>query len=152
MTDPTIPPPAAFNQSETYALTATPAVVRGSDGAHVPADPANADWRAYQAWLASGKTAAPAPVPPFDPTAVSAECQRRIYAVASQNCQMNMTAYVASGRASDADKAAFTAALEWVQAMREAFASLAAAHDATFADDAHWPACPVVVVALAARF
>lgn len=107
---------------------------------------------------AAGVAAPPAPPAPNPPPpepinqTVAAECQRRIYAVASQNCQMNMTAYVASGQASDAEKATFTAALGWVQAMRGAFASLAAAQDATFADDAHWPPCPASVVALAARF
>lgn len=151
MTDPTIPMPPAFDPAETYML-ALSGVVRGSDGAHVPADEGNADWRAFLAWKASGKTPAPMPTPAFDVGAVASECQRRIYAVASQNCQMNMTAWVASGQASDADKAAFAGALGWVQAMRGAFASLAAAQDATFTGDAHWPAVPDGVAALAARF
>lgn len=145
------PTPPIFDPSEAYTL-AEGGVVRGSDGAHVPADEGNADWRTYLAWQASGRTAAPIPVAPFDPGAVASECRRRIYAVASQNCQMNMTAWVASGQASDADKAAFAGALGWVQAMRGAFASLAAAQDATFTDDAHWPAVPDGVAALAARF
>ena len=140
-----------FDPAETYALSET-GVVRGSDGAHIPDDESNADWRAFLEWQASGKTPAPIPAPPFDVGAVASECQRRIYAVASQNCQMNMTAYVASGQASDADKATFAAALGWVQAMRAAFASLVAAHDETFADDAHWPALPDGVAALAAKF
>jgi hypothetical protein len=40
--------------------------VRRCDGAFIPADPDNADWRAYQAWLAAGHTpdAALAPAPP----------------------------------------------------------------------------------------
>ena len=33
-------------------------VVRTSDGAIIPADPLNADWQAYQAWLDVGKTTA----------------------------------------------------------------------------------------------
>lgn len=32
----------------------TGAIVRASDGAHIPADPANRDWRAYLDWCAAG--------------------------------------------------------------------------------------------------
>lgn len=83
---------------------------------------------------------------------IAAECQRRIYAVASQNCQMNMTAWIASGQASVSDKAAFGAALGWVQAMRAACATPIAAGDQSFAGDAPWPCCPLQAATLAARF
>ena len=83
---------------------------------------------------------------------VAAECQRRIYAIASQNCQMNMTAWIASGKASAADRLAFDAALGWVQSMRAACAALIAGGDPSFADDARWPTCPAAAAALAARF
>ena len=141
----------AFGALETYTL-AEGGVVRGSDGAFIPEDEANADWRAFLAWQASGRKLAPAPAPPFDPGAVAAECQRRIFAVASQNCQMNMTAWVASGQAGDVDRAAFDAALGWVQAMRVTCARLVASSDDEFKQDAHWPPCPPDVAALAARF
>lgn len=86
------------------------------------------------------------------PVFIKAECQRRIYAVSSQNGQINMTAWVASGQANDADKLAFINALAWVQSMRNACASLIADENAEYFADVHWPDCPGDVVTLASRF
>ena len=93
--------------------------------------------------------------------AVKMECRRRIYAVASAETQTNMAslaavigAKTASAR-SEAEKeqlAAFSMALEWVQSMRGAAATLAAAPDDDILADASWPPCPAEVAALAAGF
>jgi hypothetical protein len=106
-------------------------------------------------WMLVGDTLVAPPPPPLPtPTTgmIKAECQHRIYAVASPDCQMNMTAYVASGTATDADKTAFNSSLGWVMAMRAAYATLAGALDPTFARNDHWPACPSDAAALAAKF
>jgi len=48
----------------TYTLTSGSSVKRDADAAFIPADPRNADYQAYQAWLAAGNTPSPAPAPP----------------------------------------------------------------------------------------
>jgi hypothetical protein len=51
----------------TYSLSSRiglAGVVRDADAAFIPADAGNADWQAYQAWLAAGNTPNPAPSAP----------------------------------------------------------------------------------------
>ncbi len=48
----------------TYTLIANSTSVRRDlDGAIIPDDPGNADWQAYEAWLAAGNTPTPVPAP-----------------------------------------------------------------------------------------
>lgn len=49
-----------------YKLTIS-GVQRLADGAFIPADERNADWREYQVWLAKGNTPEPADAPPPAP-------------------------------------------------------------------------------------
>ena len=46
-----------------YQLTQNSNILRNSDGALIPADPNNADYQAYQGWVAAGNTPDPAPIP-----------------------------------------------------------------------------------------
>ena len=54
-----------------YKLTQS-GVQRLSDGAFIPEDERNADWRAYQKWVAEGNTAFPADYEPPAPEALPA--------------------------------------------------------------------------------
>lgn len=64
---------------------------------------------------------------------------------------MNLAAVASVGLLDAADLAIYRKGLEWVAAMRAAWAPLADAEVDIF-DDANWPSCPPEVVALAARW
>lgn len=150
----TIPGPKMPDGSDGPPLPA-PATLTGEVQVDVywqgPDVPTLAGGRAAQGPASSFDPPRPSPAV-FDADAVSAECKRRIFAIASTNAQVNMAAARAAGILSSEDEAAFLVGLQWIAAMRAACAGLIAAQDATFAADAHWPPCPAEVVALAAKF
>jgi hypothetical protein len=51
----------------TYQLTQGTSIIRLTDGATVPNDPGNRDYREYLDWLEAGNTPEPAPAPPPPP-------------------------------------------------------------------------------------
>jgi hypothetical protein len=51
-----------------YQLTTGTYITRTADGASIPADPLNADYRVYLAWVAAGNTPDPAPPAPAPPS------------------------------------------------------------------------------------
>ena len=46
-----------------YQLTTSTSIKRLSDGAFIPNDPGNRDYREYLDWLEEGNTPEPAPIP-----------------------------------------------------------------------------------------
>ena len=48
----------------TYQLTPGSSILRLSDNAFIPPDPANTDYAAYLAWVEEGNMPEPAPAPP----------------------------------------------------------------------------------------
>ncbi len=57
----------------TYQLTTGDCILRITDGAFIPQDPANTDYAAYLAWLDEGNTPEPAPEPMPAPELTPAE-------------------------------------------------------------------------------
>ena len=51
----------------TYQLTSSTIIKRLSDGAHIPNDPRNRDYKDYLDWVKEGNTPLPAPAPPPPP-------------------------------------------------------------------------------------
>lgn len=55
-----------------YQLTTSTSIKRLSDGATIPNDPGNRDYREYLDWLDAGNTPEPAPAPPPPPPSYTA--------------------------------------------------------------------------------
>jgi hypothetical protein len=55
-----------------YQLTTSTSIIRLSDGATIPNDPGNRDYREYLDWVEAGNTPEPAPAPPPPPPSYTA--------------------------------------------------------------------------------
>lgn len=84
------------------------------------------------------------------PAATKAECERRIFAVASRNTQMNLAAEQA--RLSASDRAAYFAGLDWIKATRATCADLIRAGETDFKNNPAWPQPSAAIVALARQY
>jgi hypothetical protein len=56
-----------------YQLTTADTIIRLTDGATIPNDPGNRDYRDYLDWLEAGNTPEPAPAPPPPPPVLTTE-------------------------------------------------------------------------------
>ncbi|WP_181892954.1 hypothetical protein [Falsiruegeria mediterranea] len=85
-------------------------------------------------------------------TLVKAECRRRIFAAASDTAQTNITAASSADLLDAQQKAAWVAALGWVQAMRAACLPLIEDPQADVTHDGAWPDLPEGVAELIEQF
>ena len=84
--------------------------------------------------------------------AAKAECARRISQVLDMPTASNLQAAAILGQLSAPQMKAFAASQVWVGMMRTTAAKLAKTPAADPCEDAHWPAVPKAVVALAKRY
>lgn len=66
-----------------YKQTNTTSIIRLSDNAFIPADPANTDFAAYQQWLSEGNT--PEPAEPPSPIVITSVTMRQARLALLQN-------------------------------------------------------------------
>lgn len=72
--------------------------------------------------------------------AVNRECERRIYAVASDNAQKNLAARSGRNKLTPEQLVVYDAGLDWIDDMQKAARSIVATNNKSYKDDKHWPA------------
>lgn len=110
-----------------YKLTKHDAVIRLTDGAFIPADPANADYTAYLAWRDAGNVPLPADGTSLDDlkaaklSEINAECDRRIAAIRSAYPESEVLSWhrqESEARALKVDPSALTPLIDGIAAQR----------------------------------
>ena len=84
-------------------------------------------------------------------SAASDECSRRIYDVAPQTTQMNLSSVAGAGMLPPEDLTTWQSALVWVGLMRGTWRNLAAT-GADISDDTNWPELPLGVADLVDKY
>ena len=79
---------------------------------------------------------------------IKAECERRIYKVASEHRQMNMSALAGAGLFDNTQLSAFQSGLAWIKSMREASDNMILNGDVDFTLDSKWPEPPASAIDL----
>lgn len=129
-------------------------VVHAGGELNVPDKMSNSDRQAVAAWEAiEGNDRQPYVAPPPDyKFLITNEVERRIFAHASANTQMNMTGAATAGLLTSDQMEAYKQGLLWVAAMRSKGAELIANNTEDYLDDKHWPEPSAAAVALANAF
>ena len=83
---------------------------------------------------------------------ITNEVERRIFAHASANTQMNMTGAATAGLLTTTQMEAYKQGLLWVSSMRSKGAELIASKTTDYSSDSHWPKPSTAAVALAEMF